>query len=107
MAQEIHVGDIGTAFRATIKNSTVVLDIASTSGLTGKSMLFKKPDGTTLSTTAAYYTNGADGILQYITAASTDLSLAGQWWCQAYVVFGTTSAWHTDWHPFEVYSNIA
>ena len=107
MPQEIHVGDIGTAFRATVKNSTVTMALASTDGLTGKSILFKKPDGSTLSTTAAYYTNGADGIIQYITAASTDLSLAGQWYLQGYVVFGSTSAWHTDWHAFEVYPNIA
>ena len=104
--KEVYVGDIGTSLELLVKNSTVVMPLASTDGLTGKSIIFKKPSGTVMTTTAAYLTNGADGIIRFVTTASTDLNEAGQYQAQGLVVFGTTGSWHTKPVTFEVYSNL-
>lgn len=79
--KDIFVGDIGTHFQADIKNlvnseSEATLDI---SGATEMLMVFQKPDGTEKEFTAAFVTDGQDGLLEYITANITDLDIDGAW----------------------------
>lgn len=103
MAAEIHVGDAGTAFRVTVLDENgAVINIATA---TTKEIWLRKPDGTTvLEKAASLYTDGTDGIMQYLTA-TTDLDTAGNWKMQGYVVIGT-SVNHTDIHTFKVWANL-
>ena len=101
MASEIHVGDIGTVFRITIKDGADIVDI---SNVDSKLVFFQKPDGTTLSRTATLYTDGLDGILQYVTQDG-DLDQAGTWQIQAKIDFGT-DVFYTNIEKFKVYRNL-
>lgn len=103
MAQnEIHVNDVGTIFRITIKDAATAMDV---SGATTKQIVFRKPDATTETQTAAFYTDGSDGIIQY-TSDTGDLDTAGIWKIQAYVIT-PSGQWKTDIQTFEIYPNIA
>ena len=98
---QIHQVDAGTLFEVTLSDCGTLLDV---SGATTKQIIFKKPDGTTLTTTASFKTDGTDGIIQYTTTI-TDLDQSGIWSIQAYIVIGT-SQWHTDIQTFRVYGNL-
>ncbi len=80
---EIHVGDIGTIIRATIKDeNNAIVDI---SDATSKSMTFKKPSGTNVVQNPSLFTDGTDGKMQYITQTG-DIDEKGLWQLQARVV---------------------
>ena len=99
---EIHINDIGTAFRVTVKDeSDTVVDISTASSLR---IFFAKPDGTTETKTASHYTDGTDGIMEYITQ-SGDLDIVGSWSLQGVVSIGG-GTWHTDIYQFKVYGNL-
>lgn len=100
MAQEIHVQDIGTVFRATfVEDSAINISSAST-----KQFIFKKPSGTLLTVNGSFYTDGTDGILQY-TTVSGDLNESGIWKLQGYVVIGSNQH-HSDIYTFTVHANL-
>ena len=81
------VGDIGTVFRTTIKDQDgTAVDVSSASTL---QIIFKKPDGTILTKTAVFTTDGVNGNIEYPTI-SGDLDTAGSWTWQARVVIGST-----------------
>lgn len=99
---EIHIGDVGTAIRATIKDEDdVAVDV---SAATTKQLIFEKPDCTEVTKTATFYTDGTDGIIQYLTETSF-LNMAGVWRVQAYIVL-SGGEWKTDIYEFRVYKNI-
>jgi len=99
---EIHVGDIGLQFRVTIKDENgAVKDISYT---TTRQFIFKKPDGTTVTKTALFLTDGEDGILYYNTVDG-DLNLEGRWTLQVRLV-GTGSDKKTDVARFRVHDNL-
>jgi hypothetical protein len=98
---EIHVGDIGTQFVVEVKDGSTAVDVSSA---TTKQILIKKPDGTLLTKTAGFFTDGTDGKLTYSTI-SGDLSIAGTWKIQAYVIIGG-SEWHSDMQSFKVHRNL-
>lgn len=100
-ANEIHKNDIGTEFRCTIKDDESVVDVSS---VTLKQLLFKKPDGTVLTKTASFYTDGTDGIITY-ASIDGDLDQCGLWELQGYVEFGSTE-FHSDIKNFMVHRNI-
>jgi hypothetical protein len=102
MASEIHVGVVGLIFRATIEDQAgTAVNVATA---TTKQLKFEKPDGTDAAKTAAFYTDGTDGIIQYTTEAG-DIDLAGDWKVQAYVVTSTRTL-PTSIHSFTVKGNI-
>lgn len=102
MACEIHLNDIGTAFRLTILDcDAVAIDISS--AIT-KEILFQKPDGTSITQTATFLTDGTDGIVQYVTIAN-DLDQTGKWKIQAKVTL-PTGTWSSNIETFRVYSNL-
>jgi hypothetical protein len=102
MACEIHLNDIGTAFRLTILDCTdSFIDVSS--ALT-KEIIFQKPDGTSVTKTASFYTDGSDGVIQYVTVAD-DLDTTGKWKIQAKVAL-TTGTWSSNIETFRVYSNL-
>lgn len=103
MACEIHEGDIGTAFRLTITDCAgAVVDLSSA---TIKQIIFRKPDQTSVTQTATFFTDGTDGIVEYITVAD-DLDQVGQAWCIQFIVTLATGAWKSNIKTFAVYSNL-
>lgn len=102
MAQdEIHVGDVGTVFTVTIMDGAAIVNISTA---TVKQILYKKPDGTVLTKTADFSTNGSDGKIKYVTVVG-DLDAAGTWSIQGYVEM-PAGKWHSDISQFEVFKNL-
>ena len=100
--QEIHVGDIGTKFEATVKDDGVVVDISAAST---KQIIFKKPDGTVVPRNASLSGTGTDGKMYWTTTQATDLDQAGLWQRQGVVALSGGS-WHSDVQSFTVYENL-
>ena len=106
MTTEIHLDDIGTAFRITLKDDDVIVDLQAT---TVKNIIFTKPTvngiaGETVTKEAVFYTNGTDGVIQYITIAD-DLDVLGTWKIQAFITLPTGS-WSSSIEKFKVYENL-
>jgi len=99
--QEIHVDDIGTVFEITLVDCDTPVNI---SAATAKSIIFSKPDGTTVAKTATFTTDGSDGKIRYTTIAN-DLDLDGKWKIQAVVVMPTGS-WSSNISTFAVKPNL-
>lgn len=97
MADVLHVGDIGSIIRVTVTEAGVALDISSA---TTKQIKLMRPDGTSVTKTAVFTTDGTDGQLQYATMAN-DLNLSGLWWAQPYLVMPAWSG-HAQPVQFEV-----
>lgn len=100
-AEEIHLNDIGTIFELTVKDGNVTLDISTAIAI---EIIFKKPSGTVVTQTAAFQTDGTDGIMQY-TTISGDLDETGGWKIQGRVQL-PTGHWSSDTHSFKVYGNL-
>ena len=103
---EVHLNDIGTIFRATIKDKDTdcvetVLDISSATTL---QLIFKKPGGTSVTQTAVFTNSGTDGKMEYVTV-SGDLNEAGEWKIQANMVL-SSGTWRSDIGCFTVYENL-
>ena len=100
-ADEIHVNDVGTLFKATIQDCPDSLDISSAST---KQLKFKKPSGELLTKAGTFFTDGTDGILTY-TSVSGDIDECGRWELQAFLVLGSSS-YHSDVAKFRVFRNM-
>ena len=101
-ANEVHVNDIGTVFKLTAKDQTgATFDISAASGL---SIIFQKPDGTSVEKTASLSTDGTDCNFHYFYVTG-DINDAGKWSVQGSLNYGT-SGWYTDIAKFTVYRNI-
>lgn len=101
MSEEIHLNDIGTIFRFTVKDGSAVLDI---SGASTKNIVFKKPTGATLTKAGSFFTDGTDGILQYTTLTG-DLDTLRIWQAQVSLVLAA-GTWKTDVVEFTVHENL-
>ncbi len=101
MIGEIHVDDVGTVFRATVKdeNDDPVNLIGST-----VVFRFKLPDASILTKSATFVNDGSDGLVYY-TIEEGDLSIHGRWEVQAFVDYGTVE-WYSDVYKFKVYKNL-
>ena len=104
--EQAHVNDIGTIFRVTVydKTSTGGSSVADISTATSKTFYLRKPDGTTISRSAIFTTDGSDGKIEYATVDG-DLSGAGSWELQAKIVTPDGS-WNTDVGNFRVHENL-
>lgn len=80
-AGELRVGDIGTVIELTVKDGGSAVNI---SAATTKQIKFRKPNGTTVTKTAVFTTDGTDGKIKYTTVAD-DLDTAGIWRAEAYL----------------------
>lgn len=98
LADKVFVGDIGTAFRTTIKEDGTAIDISLA---TTKEIVFQPPSGVAITQTAVFFTDGTDGIMQYVTEAG-DIDIAGNWKLQGYVVLPPWQG-HGDQVEFKVY----
>ena len=97
----VHVDDIGTIFRLGIREDGTEADV---SAATTKQILFLKPDGSTLTKTATFTSDGTDGKIEYATIAN-DLDTEGEWQVQAFVIL-PTGQWSSTRRRFRVKSNI-
>ena len=104
MAEEIRVGDVGTALDVTIKNSATG-QAENISAATVKQIKLLKPNGQALTKPAVFVTGGVDGKLRYVTVDG-DLNLAGTWKIQGFVTLPDGS-WHTTIGTFEVHKNLS
>lgn len=103
MAAEIHVDDIGTSFRVTMKDEDgVVVDISTATSLL---IWFAKADGSTMEKTATLVNSGTDGLMEYVTVDG-DLDQAGPWKIQGVVGFADDSVFHSDITKFKVFANL-
>lgn len=102
MAAELHIGAVGVILRATIKDQAGTAINVATATL--KQIKLEKPDGTRAAKTAAFYTDGSDGVIQYTTVAG-DLDMANDWKAEAYVETPTRII-PTSIHTFTVHGNI-
>lgn len=102
MKSEVHVNDIGTAFRATVYDEDSLA--VSLTGVSSKYLIFKKPDGTVSQKSADFYTDGSDGVIQYISESGF-LDQPALWQLQGYVIFPGGS-WKTDIYEFRVFKNL-
>jgi hypothetical protein len=83
MSDTIHQNDVGTILKVCVKDTDgAVVDISTA---TTKQIILQKPDETTLTCNCSFYTDGTDGIIQYITQDG-DLDQAGIWLLQTYIV---------------------
>lgn len=100
-SNEVHLNNIGTTFRTTVKDDDEVVNLASA---TTKQIIFLKPDGTRVAKDASFYTDGTDGIIQY-TTVSGDLNVAGIWRIQVYCVIGSYE-YYSDIGTVKVHPNL-
>src|SRR5688572_24919408 len=103
MPAEIHKGNIGTILRITILDSDGN-PMTNLGSATTKQIIITKPNGTKLTKTASFYTDGSDGIIQY-TVISGDLDSAGLWKIQAFCIIGVQE-FYSDIETFRVYRNL-
>ena len=101
-ANEIHKGDIGTVITLIVKEGATVVDLSTS---TAKQIKFRKTDGTIVTKTATFTTDGTDGSIYY-TIVSGDLDQAGPWKIQAVVTFGT-NIFSSDVVNMTVHPNLA
>lgn len=102
---EIHLGDIGTIFRVTIKE--IDAGVAATIDISGaitKELIFIKPSRTKVIQTADFTNAGTDGKMQY-TAILGDIDEVGWWSIQGYVEMAT-GEWRTNIQQFRVFGNL-
>jgi len=99
----LHYGDVGAVIELTATDCNgVVEDISAATTL---EIYFQKPDGTTVTKTAVFTTDGTDGKFQYTTIAG-DLDMVGTWHYQGHIVTPTTSL-STDIADMIVYQVLA
>jgi len=87
------LGNVGTTFRATIKDQdNVVVDVSSA---TTQEIIFKKPGGTLITRATSFVTDGTDGKIEYKTLAA-DIDEEGTWEWQPHVILGAGNEWYSD-----------
>ena len=102
MTADLHVGDIGTVLRFTIKEAGVPLDLSSA---TTKKLRLEKKDKTALEKELVFTTSGSDGKVEYVTVLG-DLDQKGKLRAQVYLE-SADGKWHTSIVEWEVEANIA
>lgn len=94
---DIFIGDYGIPLEVTITVNGAPHDISSATAL---GIDFKKPDGSAISRTPAFKTDGTDGVITY-TFQAGDIDVAGKWSYQAYVIT-PVSGRHTEFGVINV-----
>lgn len=102
LTDKVFVGDIGTVFRATIKEDGTAVDVSSAT--VTKQFVFQPPDGVSFTRNATFTTDGTDGQIEYATIDG-DMSVGGEWKLQAFIVL---TAWtgHSDIIEFKVFDSL-
>lgn len=99
----IHRGDIGTIFQLIVTDKDGIPIDISTASI--KFIYFHSPAGQNIKKTAAFFTDGTDGILQYVGIVG-DIDVFGLWSIEGYVET-TLGKFFTEKSNFTVYSTLA
>lgn len=103
MSNDMHVGDVGTVIRVTVKDQDgAIYDV---SGASVKEIILQKPDETAIKKDADFVTDGKDGLLKY-EVVSGDLDMAGIWRVQAHIEIGTDNIKNSDVQEIHVAANL-
>lgn len=108
---EIHVGDVGTIFRALITDCGTPVDLSSASQLQACFNPLGSPGShftramTFVSTVNSGAGDGSDGFIEYTTVTS-DLFISGEWEWQAQVTIAS-GLFHTNIASFLVFDNLS
>ena len=102
ISKEIRVGDKVPVELTVYKDDGSVLNISSA---TVKEIIFRKPDGTKLTETGSFVTDGSDGKLMY-TLLEAENNMAGIWKVQAHVDLPVIGSKSSTIPPFEVHPNL-
>lgn len=93
----IFKNDYGTVFEITVKENGQVIDLSAATAIV---FIFNKPDSSQITRTAAFKTDGTDGIVK-TTIQSGDFLQVGSWSVQIKVTF-TYGEWRTTKIVFNV-----
>lgn len=99
--EQAQVGDIGTKLRLTVYDGKNVADI---SNATAMIIEFKPKNGTKITKTAVFSTNGTDGKIE-CTIAEGDFDVAGVYSVQG-LVTTPSGGWHTSVKQITVNKNL-
>jgi hypothetical protein len=94
---DIHVGDIGTIFRVTIVDGSSIVPL---SGASIMSILFEKPDGTVVTVSGEWTTDGSDGKIECASYEGL-LDMDGTWEIGAIIVTNE-GRWEATSQSFKV-----
>lgn len=105
MTADLHVDDIGTGLRFTIKEANVALDLVD-KGIAAEDIVLhlQKKDKTLIFRPVEYYTDGRDGRVVYYTQAG-DIDQKGNWSGQLFLM-STSGSWHTSKVTYVVEDNL-
>jgi hypothetical protein len=86
--QKFQQDAIGAIIRTTIReiNDAGVLAVVNLASVTQKNFVFRKPSGIVVTKTAAFLTDGADGVLQFVSDTGL-FNEAGIYKLQAALIF--------------------
>lgn len=93
-------GDYGQAIELTFVDVDTSAAANISSYTTAKQMIFTSPSGVATTKTAAFKTDGSDGIITY-TLANGDINAAGNWTVRGVVTTGSAKL-STEEHKFNV-----
>jgi len=97
------LGDIGTVYRATIKDQdNAIVDV---SGAMTKEIIFLTPAGILKTKSATFTTDGTDGKIEYKTV-SGDIDVEGTWEWQPHVIITAGNEWYGDAIEFVVVDKL-
>lgn len=99
--ENLQLGAIGVVIVVTVEEDGVAVNL---SGVSAKSLVFRKPDRTSVTKTADFFTDGTDGKLKYVTESGF-LDVAGEWRIQADVTFSGGYDGPTEVGFFQVLPN--
>jgi hypothetical protein len=98
MEREVRVGDIGTIFQITVRDSTNVVNLSNATSI---SLVFKKPNKQIITRSAAVAGDGTGGIVTY-TSKEGDFDIKGNYQMQITIV-SSSGAWSSNIVGFQVY----
>ena len=98
MTEQTSILDLGVSLRIEVQENNAAIDISTS---TARAILLTKPDGSQITRTAVYVTDGTDGQIEYVTV-SGDIDQLGNWQYRGRVTFGATQVYHTKPQTFKV-----
>lgn len=98
---DLHVGDIGTVLRFTVKENGVALDLSSCTDL---NLHLQKKDKSVITRDLSFTTDGTDGKVEYVTTYG-DIDQKGKWKAQVFLTM-TSGSWHTSIVELDVEANV-
>jgi hypothetical protein len=96
----IIAGDYGQVGKLTFTDVDTLSAADISSYTTAQQMILRDPDGNEATKTAAFDSDGSDGIIKY-TLADGDIDEPGMWLVRGRVTTGSAQL-TTEWHEFEV-----